>query len=240
MTTSAADRYDRTLPTGRWVFDANVTDVFENMLSRSIPQYDVMREAVFVCGKNFVSPTSVVIDCGASEGGAIAPFVGMDNPPQKFICIEPSAPMASSLRSRFPSEGPTIDVIEDDIRNVYPEEQADLALSVLTLQFVPIEHRQSVIQKIYDNLTPGGALILVEKVLGADSKINDLLVREYRAYKADHGYTMEQIDRKALALEGVLVPVTAEWNVGFLRQSGFSNIDCIWRWMNFAAWVAVK
>jgi tRNA (cmo5U34)-methyltransferase len=36
------------------------------------------------------------------------------------------------------------------------------------------------------------------------------------------------------------VPVTAEWNIGFLKQSGFSHIDCTWRWMNFAAWVAIK
>jgi tRNA (cmo5U34)-methyltransferase len=97
-----------------------------------------------------------------------------------------------------------------------------------------------VIQKIHDNLSPGGALILVEKVLGSDSRVNELLVREYRAYKTAQGYTQEQIDRKALSLEGVLVPVTAEWNIGFLKQSGFAHVDCIWRWMNFAAWVAIK
>jgi tRNA (cmo5U34)-methyltransferase len=232
--------YDQTLPTGKWLFDSKVSDVFENMLSRSIPQYETMRDVVFSCGRNFVSSSSTVIDCGASQGGAIAPFVSMSQPPRRFICVEPSAPMAASLRSRFPADGPVIDVIEEDIRNVYPDEPADLALSVLTLQFVPIEHRQGVIQKIHDNLSPGGALILVEKVLGSDSRVNELLVEEYRAYKTAQGYSREQIDRKALSLEGVLVPVTAEWNIGFLKQSGFAHVDCIWRWMNFAAWVAIK
>ena len=33
-----------------WQFDGSVTDVFDNMLSRSIPQYEVMREAVFELG----------------------------------------------------------------------------------------------------------------------------------------------------------------------------------------------
>jgi len=38
----------------------------------------------------------------------------------------------------------------------------------------------------------------------------------------------------------VLVPVTAEWNEGLLRQTGFQQVDCFWRWMNFAGWVGVK
>ena len=53
-------------------------------------------------------------------------------------------------------------------------------------------------------------------------------------------YTQEEIDRKRLSLEGVLVPVTAAWNEDMLRREGFRNVDCFWRWMNFAAWVAVK
>ncbi len=42
------------------------------------------------------------------------------------------------------------------------------------------------------------------------------------------------------ALEGVQVPVTAKWNEDLLRAAGFRNVECYWRWMNFAAWVAVK
>lgn len=240
MRNSSNGAYDRTSPEGKWIFDADVTKVFENMLSRSIPQYQVMRRVVYTFGKNFINAESTIIDCGASEGGAIAPFVEMDNPPRRFICIESSASMAESLRKRFSGTESIVEIIQQDIRNWRPDESADLTLSVLTLQFVPIEHRQAVIQKLYDNLNLGGALIVVEKVLGSDGLINDLLVREYRSYKKENGYSTEEIDRKALSLEGVLVPVTADWNVELLRQGGFNRVDCIWRWMNFGAWIAIK
>ena len=39
---------------------------------------------------------------------------------------------------------------------------------------------------------------------------------------------------------GVLVPVTAHWNEELLRQEGFTSVDCFWRHLNFAGWVAVK
>ncbi len=41
-----AEHKDHVIPEGKWEFDAQVTDVFDEMLRRSIPQYDVMRNAV--------------------------------------------------------------------------------------------------------------------------------------------------------------------------------------------------
>jgi tRNA (cmo5U34)-methyltransferase len=80
----------------------------------------------------------------------------------------------------------------------------------------------------------------VEKVLGSSAPIDDLLVRRYYALKAAHGYTAEQIERKRLALEGVLVPVAARSNEDLMRDAGFDQIDCFWRWCNFAGWIALK
>ena len=84
-----------------------------------------------------------------------------------------------------------------------------MILSVLTLIFVPIECRQSLLSKVYRALLPGGALIVVEKVLGATAEIDELMVRLYYDKKRESGYTQEQIERKRLSLQGVLVPVTA-------------------------------
>ena len=49
-----------------------------------------------------------------------------------------------------------------------------------------------------------------------------------------------ELEAKSRALEGVLVPVTARWNEDMLRAAGFAQVDCVWRCMNFAAWLAVK
>jgi tRNA (cmo5U34)-methyltransferase len=62
----------------------------------------------------------------------------------------------------------------------------------------------------------------------------------YHARKMAAGYTSEEVERKKLALEGVLVPLTATRNEALLRNAGFQDIDCFWRWMNFAGWVAHK
>jgi len=235
---------DHTLPEGPWKFDVEVSKVFDNMLQRSIPQYRVMRRAVFAMACPYVRPNTAIIDLGCSRGEAIAELIQQFGHYHQtlFIGCEVSEPMLEACQIRFKEqiEKGTVDIRKLDLRIDYPKEIASVVMSVLTLMFIPIEHRQRLIKNIYDHLTPGGAFILVEKLLGSTASINELMIKTYHNLKSRHGYTSEEIERKRLSLEGVLVPVTARWNEELLRSAGFNEIDCFWRWMNFAAWIAVK
>ena len=111
---------------------------------------------------------------------------------------------------------------------------------MLTLQFTPLEYRQRIVDEIFSHTLPGGAFIVVEKVLGASAEMDALMVKNYYHLKRANGYTRQEIDNKRHSLEGVLVPVTAQWNEDILKSAGFRHIECFWRWMNFAAWVAVR
>ena len=113
-------------------------------------------------------------------------------------------------------------------------------LSVLTPQFKPIEYGQYIIRLVFESVALGGAFILVEKDLGATVKFDEAFVNLFLKIKRENGYTERQIDRKRMSLEGVLVPVTASWNEELLHQEGFTSVDCFWRRLNFAGWVAVK
>jgi tRNA (cmo5U34)-methyltransferase len=249
MTTSEQPRLTGTesslghVPRGqKWEFDDSVTAVFDDMLARSIPQYQVMRNAVTDMGCTFVKHSTDVVDLGCSRGEALAPLVERFGAYNRFLGVEVSPPMLSAARDRFKGliDAGVVDIRELDLRRAYPPARASLTLSVLTLQFTPIEYRQRIVQNVFDHTLPGGAFILVEKVIGATAAIDDILVRLYLAMKGENGYSREEIERKRLSLEGVLVPVTAKWNEELLRSAGFREIDCFWRWMNFAAWVAVR
>lgn len=234
---------DNVMPKGKWEFDQGVTDCFDEMLERSIPGYSDMRELVTKIGKRYVQRRSSIIDLGCSTGEAINPFIQTFGCQNNYRLFDVSKPMLEKTRQRYKGwiEEGVVDVQEFDIRNGLPIHTfSSLILSVLTLQFTPIEYRQKIIQSIYDSLTPGGAFILVEKVLGADYTIDSMLVDEYYKVKAENAYTQEQISAKRKSLEGVLVPITAKWNEDMLKGVGFKNIDCFWRYLNFAGWVAIK
>lgn len=236
------DRYQPPDAERSWSFNADVARVFDDMLERSIPQYQVMREAVTELALPSVRPYAPIVDLGCSRGGALAPFVERFGVANRYHGVDASGPMVACARERFASVPPGIvDIQLGDLRRSYPDcGAACVTLAVLTLQFVPINYRQRIIRQVYDHTLDGGAFVFVEKVLGASAALDERFVSVYHQHKALNGYTAEDIARKAAALEGVLVPVTAALNEAMLHAEGFRYVDCFWRYLNFAGWIAIK
>lgn len=198
-----------------------------------------MGREIFKLGKHFVTDHTDIVDMGCSNGRAALPFAH-SCPNNRLLLYDVSEPMLEACRKEYEAK-PNVHVDYHDLRKGLPTGiNASLVLSVLTLQFTPIEYRQLILKSVYDAIIPGGAFIIVEKVLGSTFDVDSMLVDEYYAMKKEHQYSREQIQRKRKSLEGVLVPVTASWNEELLRNAGFRQIDCFWRYLNFAGWVAVK
>lgn len=223
---------------GKWEFDENVTKVFDDMLSRSIPDYEMMRYLCYELGQSFVREDSIVVDMGCSNGLSSKELIE-SYPFAEFHLYDVSEPMLDACRKEYESYD-NVYVNKNDLRNGLPINNIDLALSILTLQFTPIEYRQNILQDVYDKLNEGGAFIIVEKVLGNSAKLDSLFVSKYYKMKKDNGYTREQIANKRKSLEGVLVPLTASFNEHLLHQVGFKYVDCFFRCLNFSGWIAIK
>lgn len=242
---------DNVIPEGKWEFDEKVTDCFEDMLSRSIPQYDLMREStanlVYDVIKNpkCKKDTFNILDIGCSDGLMIQKLISKFNDEGYgyYTGIDISEPMLDKAKCRLSNNinKGNVKIENCDLRMDFPCGHYDAITSILSIQFTPIEYRQHIIQEIYNNLSnANGCFIMVEKVLGNTDNINKLFVKNYYDMKKQNGYTEEQIERKRLSLEGVLVPVTSDWNIDLLKQAGFRQIDVFWKWMNFVGYIAFK
>lgn len=223
-----------------WEFDPEVTRVFDDMLERSIPDYDKMRDWVTDVATAFVQPFSILVDLGCSRGEALARVHALC-PDVDCLGVEISQPMLGAASERFEADG-NVEIREWDLRKGYPERArpVSVTLSVLTLMFVPMNYRLQLVAEAWEQTTYGGAFILVEKCIGAGPKIDDVLQANYHRLKTEQGYTPDDVERKRLSLEGQLVPLTAEWNVHLLKTAGFAEVDCFWAWGPFRGWLAVK
>ena len=235
--------YDNVEPKAKWEFDENVANVFENMLQRSIPDYYNMRQLTLNLSDSLIlkdKKTFNMLDLGCSDGLNVEKFIKKYGAHGNFTLVDCSEPMLEKCKSKYSNfiDNNIVRVINMDLRNDFPRGYYDVITSILTVLFIPIQYRQSIIQQIYDN--SGGVFIFVEKVLGNSAKIDDALVYNYYEMKHDNGYSYEQIERKKLSLEGVQVPVTSNWNVDLLKQAGFRQIDTFWRCLNFEGYVAIK
>lgn len=231
---------DNVMQNRSWEFNEEVSEVFSDMLSRSIPDYDNMRDLMFRMAKNFVTPYSNVLDIGCSTGLSAKGLIECKEAEKTdFMLIDISEPMIRKCRELY-EDRKNVDVLQWDITEGCPVCRCSVIISCLTLQFVPIEYRQKIISSIYDSLNKGGALFLVEKVIGNSHTIDKVMVDEYYEIKRENSYTEEQISAKRKALAGSLVPLTIKMNESLLEVAGFRKIDTFWRYLNFCGIIAVK
>ena len=231
---------DNYIPDGAWQFNEEVAEVFEDMIARSIPDYENMRDLTSRMVRRFMSPGTSVIDLGCSTGMAMENVIHLvEHKYTHYYLCDTSEPMLAICRRKYEGYG-HVTVMKHDIREGMPARDCSVILSCLTLQFVPVEYRQRIIADVYDGLLPGGAFIMVEKVLGYGSAIDGAMQEEYYAIKRENSYTEEQIAEKRRSLEGTLVPVTEACNRQFLAAAGFSLVDCYWRYLNFCGMIAIK
>lgn len=244
---------------GKWVFDAKVTNAFSDMLQRSIPGYNDMRDVIYRIANKPIQTHdhqtrhSAILDLGSSTGGAIEPFYA-SNAANGYILTDISEPMIDKLKSKYQGAS-NVTVAPVDLRqrssiltnelrtlckNYTTDGHASLIMAILTLIFVPINFRPNVLRAVYETLSPNGMFVITEKLQGSDWLTDNLLVDTYHRYKHDHGYSWEAIERKRLSLEGVQIPLTEASNIDMLHRAGFSHVECVHRHLSFATFVAIK
>ncbi|MEP7243415.1 MAG: carboxy-S-adenosyl-L-methionine synthase CmoA [Gammaproteobacteria bacterium] len=228
-----------------FTFDKKVAQVFDDMVSRSVPFYDELQTMLADLALQFVpSQDGAVCDLGCSTGTTIDLILSNPScPPTTHAYGIDNAPAMldqakEKLEAHVRARRVTLTTADLDSDLKLPE--VNVVLMNWTLQFVRPIHREGLLRRIYTSLRPGGALLLAEKVLVEDSLLNRLYIELYYRYKSKQGYTAEEIQRKRESLENVLVPYRVDENVELLKRCGFSTVDTCFRWLNWAAFVAIR
>jgi len=223
-------------------FNSTVANVFDDMVSRSVPFYVEMQRMVCELARDFAQPQSKLYDIGCSTATTLLAldrevdnhidFVGIDNAPE--MLKKAAEKIAESGTNR------SIDLHTVDLHRGFSIEKASVVTMVLTLQFVRPLYRERVMRTIYDGLNDQGCLLLVEKLTSEDTTFNRLFIDHYYDFKRRNGYSTIEISKKREALENVLIPYRLEENIQLLREVGFKSTEVFFRWYNFCGIVAIK
>jgi tRNA (cmo5U34)-methyltransferase len=239
---SRDDIYKCTMVEEDFVFTDQVAAVFDDMLDRSIPYYRQVIGMIAQLLGQYLKPGDTVYDLGCSTGTTLLAladrlgtkgigFVGVDSSPA--MIRKATAKTAKYSRTK------ALRFIEKDILELEVENAGAVILNY-TLQFIRPLRREEFLRQIYGFLRPGGMLIVSEKVVCTDSRLNREFIKLYHHYKKERGYSDLEIARKREALENVLIPFTGKENENLLQKAGFKRIERIFQWFNFISLIAVK
>ena len=226
-------------------FNEQVSLVFDDMISRSIPGYDYVQDltASLALSLNLTNE-DIIYDLGCSTGTSLLKIanslVDSDSPP-KLIGLDTSESMIKRANEKSEALGLSefIDFSVADIIK-YPLHDSSFVISNYTIQFIDPIERENIFKKIYESLKPGGYFIYSEKVYHEDKNFEEFITKHYYEFKEKNGYSKLEIMRKRTALENVLRPYTTEKNSEEIKKAGFRFVDVVAKQLCFVTFVARK
>ena len=231
-------------------FNQEVCNVFDDMVSRSVPLYCEVIDLAIYWFQKYYQPGTKLYDLGCSTGTTIdvlarsmhgmkdgndtpivGHFVGIDNSPAMVDACNKKLEWAKHIHNVQMSCG---DILDVDINN------ASFVIMNYTLQFIPVVQRQGLLRAINEGVCEGGVLLISEKVRAKCSELQETCTSIYEDFKHRRKYTKREIARKKEALMNVLIPFTEGELKSALVSAGFETVEIIAKWNNFTTFVARK
>lgn len=223
-------------------FNERVVEVFDDMLDRSIPFYqNVIGETARLLD-SVLDPGDTVCDLGCATGSTLLHLAKkLDDRNLSFLGVDSSPAMLAKaeLKAEFYAKHNQITFRKQDILGLDLPDTGAFILNY-TLQFIRPVQRAPLISGLFDNLRPGGLLILSEKTIFGDKRLNRTFIDIYHDFKREQGYSDLEIARKREALENILIPFSVEENKEMLSKAGFAPVTTFFQWFNFSSFVAIK
>lgn len=226
---------------GAWSFSGKVADKFEKHIQRSVPNYLESHNMILNLADFFLFNGSTCYDLGSSTGNLLNKLSKQTNKSElNLVGIEREVGMIKiAKKNKIKNNKIKTSFLKKDIKT-YKLKSCNLVISFYTMQFIHPSHRQKIFDKIFKALNYGGALIIFEKIRGNDARFENILSSLYADFKEKNRFKSKEILNKSQSLRGVLEPFTDKGNLGFLKRSGFKDIQTIFQFLNFKGYLCIK
>ena len=175
---------------------------------------------------DFVPPSAGrILDLGTGDGRLLALLL-IDRPAARGVALDFSPTMVAAARERFRGVA-GVEVIRHDLDEPLPDLGSfDAVVSSFAIHHCEDERKRSLYAEIFSILEPGGVFCNLEHVASPTPALHQRFLDAL-------GITAAQEDPS-----NRLAPVGPQ--LGWLREIGFADVDCYWKWLETALLIGVK
>jgi tRNA (cmo5U34)-methyltransferase len=163
-----------------------------------------------------------ILDLGTGDGRLLALVWNRQrkNKESEAVAVDFSPAMLEAVRRRFASDS-RVHVIEHNLDGPLPAlGEFDAAISSFAIHHVLDERKRSLYAEIFDRLNPGGVFCNLEHVSSPTQRLHE-------EFLYGIGFTPETEDPSNKLLD-------VETQLKWLREIGFVDVDCHWKWRELA------
>jgi ubiquinone/menaquinone biosynthesis C-methylase UbiE len=134
--------------------------------------------------------------------------------------------MLEAARKRFAGDE-KVELVVRDLASTLPELGSfDAIVSPFAIHHLEDERKRSLYQEVFERLEPGGAFCNLEHVASPTKRLHQDFYEAIREALDFEDATDHLLD--------------VETQLRWLRELGFDDVDCAWKWRELALLVGVK
>ena len=202
------------MPTNLWTTTEHALDYLER--ADSIPHRKEGESSLL----EFIPQTTRrILDLGTGDGRLLA-LVKREHPNTEAVAIDFSAAMLDAASKRFAGDS-SVAVVTHNLDNPLPDlGKFDAVVSSFAIHHVEHERKRALYSEVHELLNAGGVFCNLEHVASPTPRLHEEFLRAA-------GLTPETEDASNKLLD-------VEAQLHWLREIGFIDVDCHWKWRELA------
>jgi tRNA (cmo5U34)-methyltransferase len=208
---------------------------FDHLILRLIPHYDRMVEAMVTALPFSDSTKPWVIDLGCGTG-TVARSVLESFPNAQIVCVDLAENMLTMAREKL-TQYSQVSYVAGDFAKFEFQRNYHAVISSLALHhLVTDDDKKQFYRRIFDNLAPGGVFYNADVVLGSSDFLQETYMRRWIEFMRERVSDEEITSKWIPKYQAEDRPAELVKQLVWLAEIGFSDVDVIWKYYNFAVY----
>lgn len=203
---------------------------YDSSILRLVPHYHEQHEIILQL-LPFASDQPVrALDLGCGTG-VLSHVILRAFPHARVVACDLAENMLQTAKGNLAKYADRVEFRRADFGSADLGSGYDLIVSGLAIHHLDDPGKQKLYQRLFSALNPGGMFLNREIVLGATPKLTKLYEQWWRSFVTANGESDEEWFQKYFEED---LPASVEDQLQWLRDAGFSDVACHWKYINFA------
>ncbi len=214
---------------------ASYEQVFPRVVLRYREISDVMLYFLTSLGRDFIDIVELGVGTGELTAEVLRRF-----PEAGVEAIDLSARNLEAAGQSLLPYKDRVNLIHSDFGTYEFMREYDLAISSMAMHHLPDKDKLTLMKSIHRSLKEEGVFLFGDLIQSPSSYLDKKFFRIWKNYLRFNGLSRDEIESRTRGNLNNDLPATLPELLHWMKEAGFRDVDCLWKYFNHAVVVGIK